>query len=174
MKRLASLAFAFAGLFAVPALAETENKERYGGNCSVATERDDFTDEITHHWLRCINFNFFTPEVGASDFMLFCGRLPGYGVVLRTESQFHPSGDSVSVRYRWGKEKAQSENWEWKGDATIAAATTRNADTFSRFVEGMVTTNRLIFQVGTEKGSVKVTETERLAIPDFKARCGKE
>ena len=45
--------------------------------------------------------------------------------------------------------------------------------TVDRFLEGMASTKRLIFQVGDNKGIVNISEAERSAILDFKTRCGK-
>lgn len=187
MKHLAPLALAFglAGLIVSPALAETENKRHYG-NCTVATERDEFTDEISHHSLSCgphVNvFPLTHPTPLFFDFTLFCGRQPWNGIMLRVELQSHLNSDSIRVRYRWGKKKAQSEIWEWKHGNTMSAAIGRNADTFNRFLEGLATTKRLVIQVGDYKSSRKILDGipdikykgEAPAVPDFKARCGKE
>ena len=170
MKRLAPLALAFglAVLLAGPALAENENEKNYG-KCRVVTERDDFTDKISYHWLFCLGDAAGGERFEIYALSLHCGVYPFNGVGFKAGTQFHLNGQ-IRIQYRWGKEKAQSGNWEWGGNVAIQ----RSANATDRFLKAMTRTNRLIFQVGKNKGIVKITEAERAAIPDFKARCGKE
>ena len=75
----------------------------------------------------------------------------------------------IIVRYRWGKNKAHKASWSWNRKLAI----NRDPKLINLFLNEMTSTNRLIFQVGKEKGVVKITEAERAAIPDFNTRCSK-
>ncbi len=104
---------------------------------------------------------------GQSTFLLTCGGKDA--VALKAGLQFHID-EHIHVIYRWGKKKPVEGNWSWrsKGNALV-----RSDKTVDQFLDGMATTDRLIFQLGDEKGIVNIGEAERAAIPDLKARCGK-
>ena len=173
MKRLAPLALAFglAGLIVSPALAETEQYREYG-RCAIGTERDGFTDKITSHSLMCWG-KAKSPWRHGPSFTVTCEKLDDDSVMLITEEESDFDTDnSIHVRYRWGKEKTHESRWRAMRDGK--GAIDWKSETVERFLEGMSSTNGLLFEVGIVQKKIKITETERAAIPDFKARCGKE
>ena len=159
-----ALAIGLVGLLATPAIAEEENVQFYG-NCQVGTVRNDFTDKVDYHALLCEgkNDNILSEN---PQFAIACGARTA--VLLGTGELQVVLGDNIDVVYRWGKEKAQKGVWRWADPRAIATG----IEIANRFLEGMSSTNRLVFQVGNEKAIILISENGRLAIPDLKARCG--
>ena len=146
-------------------MAEDEHIQRYG-NCLVQTQRDDFTDKVISQQIICFGTGPRSRSFGSHGFVLSCGD--HNAVVLISGVQLHLKG-RIRVRYRWGKKKeAQQANWRW----TKGVALWLGAPIVDRFLDGMATTERLIYEVGDDRGVVAISDAERASIPDFNQRCG--
>ena len=148
----------------VPAMAEGEHRQRYG-NCLVQTQRDDFTDKVISHQFICFGTGPGSRSLGSYGFVLSCGD--DNGVVLLGGVQFHLK-ERIRVRYRWGKKEAQQAHWQWVNEVALWVG----APIVDRFLDGMATTERLIYEVGDERGVVAISDAERAGIQDFNQRCG--
>ena len=141
--------------------AEFESQRKYG-NCIVATDRDDFTDELKGHFMTCIDYET------RDQIVLRCGQFGGIWLSVGVHGS---NKDKVHVRYRWGKNETQEGFWKNIGKYVI----NQDSQTLDNFAEAIVTEQRLIYKVGNFKGVVRLdgifAKLRRKGVRDFKARC---
>ena len=148
--------------------AETVEMESHGG-CVVATERDDFTDKISTHFLMCKGQSI-SDSYGDYDFGAACSNKKTVLVRLEAGIQFHLE-DYIQVKYRFGKDRAETTRWEW---SSSSGAVTRFRGTHDAMVNRLGNVKKgekFIFQVGDEKGVIKFTGKEREAAIQYLKRC---
>ena len=142
--------------------AEFESQRKYGGNCIVATDRDDFTDELKGHRMLCIDLET------RDHIVLRCGQFGGIWLSVGVHGS---NKDKVHVRYRWGKNETQEGFWKNIGKYVI----NQDSQTLDNFAEAILTEQRLIYEVGNFKGVVRLDLMFQFqrnkGVRDFKARC---
>ena len=139
-------------------LAAQEDIKEYG-DCAVSTDHDEFTDKSRGHTLVC----------AADDthlFFILCGQKNI--VVLQSGLQSHAKS-RIKVRYRWGKSEVQTGQWNWRAKQNVAYSFT--TEIVNSFMSGIIETDRLLFQIGDNRGTITFSEAEKASIPDFKVRC---
>lgn len=147
--------------------AETVEPESYGV-CFVATEKDDFTDKTSYHFVGCEGRGD-SDSYGDYRLMAICSQKKIVFVMFKAGIQFHLE-DYIQVKYRFGKDKAEINNWEWSNSGAV----TNSRNTHDVIVNRLGKAKKgekFIFQVGNNKGTVEFSGEEGKAIAQYLKRC---
>ena len=142
------------------------------GICQVSTEKDDFTDKISHHTIGCQGRSS-SDSFGNYVFNAVCsGAEPATFVVFKAGIQFHLE-DYIEVKYRFGKDKAEVTRWLWSSGVGAANSSRNTHDTMIKRLSWKAKQRgeKLIFQVGKNKGVIEFTGEEGKAVEEYRKRC---
>lgn len=130
------------------------------GQCAVATEVDDFTDEKSPQ-LYCLGNGD-----GLGEYGVFVTCLQQrFGTGFQAGLQFH-TDKTTDVLYRFDKGKLATESWRYSGNTAL----TFDEGVHHHFVESIAKAKKLVFKVGKEAASVDLTGNLG-ATTEYKKRC---
>ena len=142
--------------------------ESHGG-CVVATERDDFTDEISTHFIVCEGQGS-SGSYGDYDFGAACSNKKTVLVRLEAGIQLHLE-DYIQVKYRFGKDRAEVASWEWSSNSGAVNRFRGTHDAMVNRLGNAKKGEKFIFQVGNNKGVIKFSGEEGTAVAGYLKRC---
>ena len=134
--------------------------------CSVSTAIDDFTDIPSHH-LICTQ-SLLRPW---SDDQIVVSCTEGlWRVILNPyESPFHTDGPKIAVKYRFDRRSVFEDEWLWWRKERFAYKDGTAAPV--EFLDAITQSNRLVFQIGDERGLVEFGDADAHAVDELKRRC---
>ena len=163
MKIRSSLAVLLATCTAVTASAELSNEEVFG-TCSVVTEIDEFTDEVTHI-LACWEGQRMLVAACFEDGR----RRVGFS---RGASHFKEQGDRLRVRYRFDKGEVFDQNWiALSSDLAVS----EQPQDVAYFVQELHGADTVAFEIDGERERITLSEANTVgAINELIERCREE
>ena len=163
-------------LFVLASTGLVANAEFIGvewhGICQTGTVKDDFTDKISSHVIAC-HGRGSSNSFGDYVFSAACGSTKSTTtVVFLAGIQFHLE-DYIEVKYRFGKDKAEIADWVWvSGTGAVNASRSTHDAMVERLAwKATLKGEKLIFQVGDNKGVIEFTGEEGKAVEEYRKRC---
>lgn len=148
--------------------AETVETEAHGV-CFVSTEKDDFTDKTSYHVIACEGRSS-SDSYGDYNFAAACFDTNMVVVTFKAGIQFHLE-DYIQVKYRFGKDKAEITSWEWSSGSSAVNRFRGTHDAVVDLLGKAKKGEKLIFQVGDNKGAIEFTGEEGKAVAQYLKRC---
>ena len=85
------------------------------------------------------------------------------------ESPFHTDGSRIAVKYRFDRRSVFEDEWLWWRKERFAYKDGTAAPV--EFLDAITLSNRLVFQIGDERGLVEFGDADARAVDELKRRC---
>ena len=154
-----AMAFLLVASVAFPEQTDVENF----GKCMVATNKDEFTDEVESHFLACgeddfaVGVNCYEGDTTLSHIVIFSVT----GVFLVDKSR-------VTIKYRFDKD----DPFVGEGIALSNHGWLTGRVRFDEMLEGIATADSFVFQLDDETRRLSLSSADGTAVvAELRSRC---